>query len=57
MWRTYLSEMHEHYVALRVAVGVDLPLSDCEQLVALADTDGTGMVEFDEFRAICRQQL
>ena len=44
-------------VALRVAVGVDLPLSDCEQLVALADTDGTGMVEFDEFRAICRQQL
>ena len=44
-------------VALRVALGEDLPMSDCEALINLADTDGTGTVEFHEFHAICKQQL
>jgi Ca2+-binding EF-hand superfamily protein len=44
-------------VALRRALGIDLPLSDCEQLVATADVDGTGTVDFDEFLAIVRRHI
>ena len=44
-------------VAMRVAVGVDLAVAECEELVAVADTNGTGTVEFFEFVAICRQQI
>ena len=44
-------------VALRVAVGEELSREDCEQLIAVADKDGTGTVDFGEFRAICREQL
>ena len=39
-------------VALRGAVGLELSLDDCRQLVAFADRDGTGRLEFDEFRAM-----
>ena len=44
-------------VALRGAVGLELSLDDCRQLVAFADRDGTGRLEFDEFRAVCRGRL
>ena len=44
-------------VAMRVAVGVDLAVAECEELVAVADTNGTGTVELFEFIAICRQQI
>lgn len=44
-------------VALRVALGVDLSREDCVQLVAAADKDGTGTVDFGEFKAVCSQQL
>ena len=44
-------------VALRVALGMDLALSDCEQLIAVADRDGDGNIDFGEFVMICRQQL
>lgn len=44
-------------VALRVALGVDMPMADCVALLAAADANGTDTVDFDEFRAICRGQL
>lgn len=44
-------------VALRSALGVDLSRSDCERLVAAADRDGSGEIDFDEFCAICRGML
>ena len=44
-------------VALRSALGVDLSLSDCERLVGAADRDGNGVVDFEEFCAICRGML
>ena len=43
--------------SLKVAVGVDYTSKDVEELIALADTDGTGAVELDEFKAICRGQV
>ena len=39
--------------ALRVALGVDMPLSDCERLVGKTDKNGDGVVDFGEFKAIC----
>ena len=47
----------ELQVALKVAVGVEYTSKDVEELIALADTDGTGAVELDEFKAICRGQV
>ena len=44
-------------VALRVALGLDLSRDDCVQLVAAADKDGTGTVDYCEFKAVCRGQL
>lgn len=44
-------------VALRVALGLDLSRDDCEQLISAADKDGTGTVDFAEFKAVCSQQL
>jgi Ca2+-binding EF-hand superfamily protein len=44
-------------VALRSALGVDLSLSDCERLIGAADRDGNGVVDFEEFCAICRGML
>ena len=38
-------------VALRVACGIDMVIGDCEKLVATADKDGKGAVDFEEFRA------
>jgi len=45
----------EMRLALRVAVGADLPMSECEKIVQAADCDGNGLVEFSEFVAICKQ--
>lgn len=50
-------DANELKIALRVVVGADLPIGDCEALVAAADKNGDGTVDFDEFRAICSQQL
>ena len=44
-------------VALKIATGAELELSDCEKLVGLADADGTGALDFDEFKAVCRQEI
>ncbi len=44
-------------VALRVALGVELSRDECVELTMAADKDGTGTVDFDEFRAICRAEL
>ena len=44
-------------VALRLALGVELTRADCADLCTAADTNGTGTVDFDEFRAIVRQQI
>jgi CBS-domain-containing membrane protein len=41
-------------VALRAAVGAELELADCERLVSVSDCNGDGVVDFDEFAAICR---
>ena len=40
-------------VALRVALGVDLSREDCVLLIGSVDTDGTGTVDFGEFKAVC----
>mmetsp|Transcript_70899 Transcript_70899/g.140646 ORF Transcript_70899/g.140646 Transcript_70899/m.140646 type:complete len:325 (-) Transcript_70899:90-1064(-) len=42
-------------IALRVALSVDLTISDCESLVGEADRDGNGVVDFEEFKIICRE--
>lgn len=44
-------------VALRTVLGVDIAREDCEQLIAAADKDGTGTVDFGEFKAIARGML
>ena len=48
-------DAHELKIALRVVIGADLLHADCEALVEGADTNGTGTVNFDEFRAICKK--
>jgi len=44
-------------IALRIVLGLDLTIDDCEHLVGHADRDGTGTVDFDEFKIICGAQL
>lgn len=48
-------DAHELKIALRIVIGADLLHADCEALVEGADTNGTGTVNFDEFRAICKR--
>ena len=43
--------------ALKIATGAELDLDDCEKLVDLADANGTGALDFDEFKAVCRQEI
>ena len=50
-------DANELKVALRVALGIDLSLSDVSVLVQVADKDGTESVDFDEFTAIVRRKL
>ena len=40
--------------ALKVALGTDLSLKDCQNLIAGVDKDGNGEVDFGEFMAICK---
>ena len=42
-------------LALRVALGADLPLATCEEMVNAADQDGNGLMEFSEFVAVCKR--
>ena len=42
-------------LALRVAIGADLPLEKCEAIVHAADQDGNGLIEFKEFAAVCKR--
>jgi len=44
-------------VALRVALGMDVSIEDCVDLVNVADKDGNGTCDFDEFKAICRNEI
>ena len=44
-------------IALRAATGGEVELEDCKRLVAAADASGNGVVDFDEFKAICRQEV
>eukprot|EP00322_Chrysochromulina_rotalis_P015276 CAMPEP_0115858626 /NCGR_PEP_ID=MMETSP0287-20121206/16196_1 /TAXON_ID=412157 /ORGANISM="Chrysochromulina rotalis, Strain UIO044" /LENGTH=218 /DNA_ID=CAMNT_0003312899 /DNA_START=54 /DNA_END=710 /DNA_ORIENTATION=+ len=41
-------------LALRTLLGTDLSVSDCKRLIASADESGDGLVDFTEFKAICR---
>ena len=50
-------DANELKCALRVALGTDLTLEDCEELVRKADTDGNDTLSFGEFRAICEGRL
>lgn len=50
-------DANELKVALRVALGLDLSLSDVTALLQVADKDGTESVDFDEFVAIVRRRL
>ena len=36
---------------------MDVSIEDCEQLVRVADKDGNGVCDFDEFKAICRKEI
>ena len=36
---------------------MDVSIEDCEQLVNVADKDGNGVCDFDEFKAICRNEI
>ena len=40
--------------ALQVALGAELTLKDCQQLIAGVDKDGNGEGDFGEFKDICR---
>ena len=36
-------------LALRAATGAEVELDDCERIVRSMDTDGNGVIDFDEF--------
>ena len=50
-------QVSELKVALRVAMGVDFLDTGVQDLMDLADTDGTGKLSFDEFKAVCKQAV
>jgi Ca2+-binding EF-hand superfamily protein len=39
-------------IAIRLGIGADLGLHECQGLVKAADTDGTNRVSFEEFVAV-----
>ena len=43
----------ELVVALRVTTGEDLTLDESQKLINAADVDGDGVINFEEFKAIC----
>jgi len=47
-------DANELKCALRVALGADLSLKECQTLIASADKDGNGVVDFGEFKGICK---
>jgi len=40
-------------VALRVALGADMSIEECQNMVKAADQDGENTLDFEEFKAIC----
>jgi len=44
-------------VALRVALGMDMSIEECEKMVSAADQDGGNTLDFEEFKAICTSHL
>lgn len=49
-------DANELKIALRAAVGADLPLDRCKRLVEQVDKDGSGAIDFREFEAICKDK-
>jgi len=47
-------DVEELKVALRVALGIDLSIDDCNAMISQYDKDGTRTVDFDEFIMIYR---
>ena len=43
-------------VALKVVLGADLSIDDCERLVYSVDVNGNGLIDFDEFALIVRDE-
>ena len=43
-------------VALKVVLGADLGLDDCERLVRAVDVNGNGLIDYDEFALIVRDE-
>jgi len=46
-------DAEELRMALKVARGVQVPLEDCMELISAVDSDGDGVVDFEEFCDIC----
>lgn len=46
-------DAEELRMALKVARGEQVPLDDCKELITAVDSDGDGVVNFDEFCDIC----
>lgn len=44
-------------VAMKKAIGSELTISECEELIDFADVDGNGVVDVDEFTAIVRGEI
>lgn len=44
-------------VALRVALGADMSIEECQNMVKAADQDGGNTLDFEEFKAICTKHL
>jgi len=47
-------DTEELKVALRVALGIDLSVDDCNAMISQYDKDGTGTVDVNEFLLICK---
>ena len=44
-------------IALRVAMGAELSIEDCKQIIGDADRDGNGVVDFQEFCFVTRGEV
>ena len=49
-------DAEELKLAMKVALGIELGLDDCKRLVGDVDTDGNGVIDFGEFRQICKSK-
>ena len=44
-------------LALRMVLGQDISLEDCQDFIRKTDTDGSENIDFDEFVLICRGKI